>query len=137
MFTLSSGSRNKLGELGLRLRKRTIVPRIPEQQDPEPRWVHLLSGTGRTIVRNPDSCDTCWAPTARTIIHFWQQVKARDPDTEQLFGLGTRLGRSPKSEQWLVSAGLMVARSPMNQASNPMPECLGKPEPESPRHPRK
>ncbi|MAL42650.1 MAG: hypothetical protein CME98_01395 [Hyphomonas sp.] len=31
LFTLSSGSRNKLGELGLRLRERTIVQNAPRQ----------------------------------------------------------------------------------------------------------
>ena len=38
-------------------------------------------------------------------------------------------GQKPKSEQWLVSAGLVVARSPMNQAPNPIPRLWANPSP--------
>ena len=78
---------------GLQLRNRTIVPRIPSSRGPAPPWQHLLSGTGRTIARNPDSCNTCWTPTTRTIIRFLGRTAAgQPPDTEQLFGLAARPG---------------------------------------------
>jgi hypothetical protein len=81
------------GCLGFQLRNRTIVPRIPSSRGPEPPWHTLLSGTGRTIARNPDSCDTCWAPTARTIIRFLGRTAAgQPPDTEQSFGLAAKPG---------------------------------------------
>ena len=40
LFTLSSGGRNKLGELGLRLRKRTIVQNAPRQHGCT--WLELV-----------------------------------------------------------------------------------------------
>ena len=81
------------GCLGLQQRNRTIVPRIPSSRGPEPPWQHLLSGAGRTIARNPDSCLACWAPTARTIIRFLGRTAAgQPPDTEQLFGLVAKPG---------------------------------------------
>ena len=74
---------------------------VTEQLCPESRTAgnpslpgqHLLPGTGRTIARNPDSCLACWAPTARTIIHFLGRTAAgQPPDTEQLFGLAAKPG---------------------------------------------
>jgi hypothetical protein len=81
LFTLSSGSRNKLGELGLRLRERTIVQNAPRQHGcsclqmaagcVNEQLVNL--GTGRTIVQNSTGCVTCGTPKP-----------------EQLFTLGSR-----------------------------------------------
>ena len=42
LFTLSSGSRNKLGELGLRLRERTIVQNAPRQHGCT--WLQMAAG---------------------------------------------------------------------------------------------
>ena len=94
LFVLSSGRRLRwIWVQGLQLRNRTIAPIIPSSRGPEPHWQHLLSGTGRTIARNPDSCDTCWAPTTRTIIRFLVRTQAgQPPDTEQLFGLAAKPG---------------------------------------------
>ena len=75
-------------------------------------------------------------------------ASARDarPDTEQLFVLllgsrsweekpnnysvwGTRLGRNPKSEQWLVSAGLVVSPTTRRTRQNPEPDLWANPSP--------
>ena len=117
---------------GLQQRNRTIVPRSPSSRGPEPPWHTLLSGTGRTIARNPDSCDTCWAPTARTIIRFLGRTAAgQPPDTEQLFGLAARPGWAGTRKRTMASF------CGFGGSPKPDPEALGKPEPESPRHPRK
>jgi len=110
LFTLSSGCRNKLGSLGLRLRKRTIVPRTRQQQD-RASLVQLVDlGTGRTIAWNPTGCVACWNPKPEQLFAFTSGQQVLGRETEQLFGLGsecTRLGRNPKSEQWRFSAGLV------------------------------
>ena len=127
------------GCLGLQLRNRTIVPRIPSSRGPEPPWHTLLSGTGRTIARNPDSCDTCWAPTARTIIRFLGRTAAgQPPDTEQSFGLAAKPGWATARKRTMAGfCGFGGSPKPDEPGTKPDPEALGKPEPESPRHPRK
>jgi len=99
-------------------------PSLPSRRDDQV--------TGRTIARNPDSCDTCWAPTARTIIRFLVRTQAgQPPDTEQLFGLAAKPGWAGTRKR------TMAGFCGFGGSPKPDPEALGKPEPESPRHPRK
>ena len=109
-----------------------LCPESRAAGDPSLPGQHLLSGKGRTIARNPDSCDTCWAPTARTIIRFLGRTAAgQPPDTEQLFGLAARPGWAGTRKRTMASF------CGFGGSPKPDPEALGKPEPESPRHPRK
>ena len=119
------------GCLGLQLRNRTIVPRIPSSRGPEPPWAapavryrpnNCTQSRQLPGLLGPDSPnnysfsgqDGGWAASRhRTIIRFGSQ---------------TRLGINPKSEQWLVSAGLVVARSPIPKLwANPSLRARGTP----------
>ena len=95
LLVLSSG-RRRLLDLGAWVFSSVTEQLCPESRaagDPSLAGQHLLSGTGRTIARNPDSCLACWTPTARTIIRFLVRTQAgQPPDTEQLFGLAARPG---------------------------------------------
>ena len=106
-------------------------PSLPGRRDAQ--------GTGRTIARNPDSCDTCWAPTARTIIRFLGRTAAgQPPDTEQLFGLAAKPGWAGTRKRTMAGfCGFGGSPKPDEPGTEPDPESLGKPEPDSPRHPRK
>ncbi len=99
-------------------------PSLPSRRDDQV--------TGRTIARNPDSCDICWAPTARTIIRFLVRTQAgQPPDTEQLFGLAAKPGWAGARKR------TMAGFCGFGSIPKPDPEALGKTEPESLRHPRK
>ena len=106
-------------------------PSLPSRGDDQ--------GTGRTIARNPDSCDICWAPTARTIIRFLVRTQAgQPPDTEQLFGLAAKPGWAGTRKRTMAGfCGFGGSPKPDEPGTEPYPESLGKPEPDSPRHPRK
>ena len=125
---LSSGSRNKRGELGLRLRKRTIVPRTRQQQA-RASLVQLVDlGTGRTIAWSPTRCVACWNPKPEQLFAFTSGQQVLGRDTEQLFGLGSRLnqaGQEPEKRTMAVFCGF---------GGSPKPEVTRqKPEPESGR----
>ena len=140
MFTLSSGSRNKLGSLGHRLRKRTIVPRTRQQQA-RASLVQLVDlGTGRTIAWSPTGCVACWNPKPEQLFAFTSGQQVLGRETEQLFGLGSRLnqaGQEPEKRTMAGFCGFGGSPKPDEPGTEPDPEALGKPEPESPRHPRK
>ena len=137
---LSSGSRNKRGELGLRLRKRTIV-RNSEQQQARASLVQLVNlGSGRTIVQNPTGCVACWNPKPEQLFAFTSGQHVLGRETEQLFGLGSRLnqaGQEPEKRTMAVFCGFgMVSRARMTRHTA-RTRGLGNPEPDCPRHPRK
>ena len=140
LFTLSSGSRNKLGELGLRLRERTIV-RNPEKQQARASLGQLVNlGIGRTIVQNPTSCVTCWTPNPEQLFTLGSRWRPGCPETEQLFGLGSRLnqaGQEPEKRTMTVFCGFGGSPKPEGTRHTARTRGLGNPEPDCPRHPRK
>ena len=140
MFTLSSGSRNKLGSLGHRLRKRTIVPRTRQQQA-RASLVQLVDlGTGRTIAWSPTGCVACWNPKPEQLFAFTSGQQVLGRETEQLFGLGSSLnqaGQEPEKRTMVVFCGFGGSPKPEVPRHTARARALGNPEPDCPRHPRK
>ena len=125
------------------------MPRIPSSRGPEPRWAapavryrpnNCTQSRQLRHLLGPDSPnnysfsgqDGGWAASRhRTIIRFLQQgpgMPGSNPNNHSVWQ-PDQAGQEPESEQWLVSAGLVVARSPMNQAPNPIPRLWANPSP--------
>ena len=142
MLVLSSGRLVAAGSgcLGLQQLNRTIVPRIPSSRGPEPPWVNWWSWV---------QAEQLYAiPTAA-----WP-AGPRQPEQLFVFWTGRQLGSLPtpnNSSLWQPNqvrinlekrtmagfCGFGGSPKPDEPGTEPEPEALGKPEPESPRHPRK
>ena len=96
MFEIQPGWARLVPTGGLRLRKRTIVPRTRQQQA-RASLVELVDmSTGRTIAWSPTRCVASWNPKPEQLFAFTSGQQVLGRETEQLFGLGNQAGQEPE-----------------------------------------
>ena len=132
MFEIQPGWARLVPTGGLRLRKRTIVPRTRQQQA-RASLVQLVDlGTGRTIAWSPTGCVACWNPKPEQLFAFTSGQRVLGRETEQLFGLGSRLnqaGQEPEKRTMVVFCGFGGSPKPEVPRHQPEPEVWATPSP--------
>ena len=140
MFEIQPGWARLVPTGGLRLRKRTIVPRTRQQQG-RASLVQLVDlGAGRTIAWSPTGCVACWNPKPEQLFAFTSGQQVLGRETEQLFGLGSRLnqaGQEPEKRTMVVFCGFGGSPKPEVPRHTARARGLSNPEPDCPRQPRK